>query len=190
MTEKSNLIRWVSANVSSSVSINRSVPLRNWIAKTSGKKEMTKQMKIAYRIDTGALNTANIFGLTNPLTVAWELVPFSFVADWFLPIGQALQDLTATSDLVWAGGFINRKYVLDIQTTYAPGSPWYPSGVTGVGPWWTAESGSMKFSQSQFVFSRVGMSGFPGPQFPKFKNPLSPSHATSAIALLSSLFRR
>jgi hypothetical protein len=30
-------------------------------------------------------------GLTDPATVFWESVPFSFVVDWFLPIGDALQ---------------------------------------------------------------------------------------------------
>lgn len=29
-------------------------------------------------------------GLTNPAQVVWELVPFSFVADWFAPIGNYL----------------------------------------------------------------------------------------------------
>lgn len=34
-------------------------------------------------------------GLANPLAAAWELTPFSFLIDWFLPIGDTLQGLTA-----------------------------------------------------------------------------------------------
>lgn len=34
-------------------------------------------------------------GLTNPALVAWELVPFSFVVDYFLPIGESIEALTA-----------------------------------------------------------------------------------------------
>lgn len=34
-------------------------------------------------------------GLTNPALVAWELVPFSFVVDYFLPIGDSIEALTA-----------------------------------------------------------------------------------------------
>lgn len=30
-------------------------------------------------------------GLTSPLTSIWNLIPFSFVADWFLPIGAAIK---------------------------------------------------------------------------------------------------
>lgn len=37
---------------------------------------------------------ANQLGLINPLSIAWELVPFSFVVDWFLPIGKFLSSLT------------------------------------------------------------------------------------------------
>jgi hypothetical protein len=29
-------------------------------------------------------------GLTNPAAIAWEIVPYSFVVDWFLPIGSYL----------------------------------------------------------------------------------------------------
>lgn len=37
------------------------------------------------------------WGLTDPATIAWELVPYSFVVDWFLPIGNYLQSLHAVS---------------------------------------------------------------------------------------------
>lgn len=32
-----------------------------------------------------------MLGLANPELVAWELVPYSFVADWFIPIGNWMQ---------------------------------------------------------------------------------------------------
>lgn len=38
-------------------------------------------------------------GLTDPLSVAWELVPFSFVFDWFIPIGTYLQNRGLASSL-------------------------------------------------------------------------------------------
>lgn len=38
--------------------------------------------------------SANLqLGLIDPLSVAWELVPFSFVVDWFLPVGSFLENL-------------------------------------------------------------------------------------------------
>jgi len=33
---------------------------------------------------------AQVLGLNVPLQLAWDLVPFSFVVDWFLPVGKAI----------------------------------------------------------------------------------------------------
>lgn len=40
-------------------------------------------------------NQMNRLGLTNLPSLAWELVPFSFVVDWFLTVGSTLQSLDA-----------------------------------------------------------------------------------------------
>ena len=42
-----------------------------------------------------ALQTAASLGLTNPASLAWELLPFSFVVDWALPIGDYFSQLDA-----------------------------------------------------------------------------------------------
>jgi hypothetical protein len=44
-------------------------------------------------------------GLTNPALIAWELVPFSFVIDWFAPIGDNLRKLTAFNGLSFIDGY-------------------------------------------------------------------------------------
>lgn len=36
----------------------------------------------------------NTCGVINPVGLAWELVPFSFAVDWFLPVGQFLNSYT------------------------------------------------------------------------------------------------
>lgn len=40
------------------------------------------------------LYLANTLGFVNPINVAWQLVPFSFVIDWFVPIGKFLANYT------------------------------------------------------------------------------------------------
>lgn len=35
----------------------------------------------------------DLFGFSNPLEVLWEATPFSFVADWFYPVGDYLSEL-------------------------------------------------------------------------------------------------
>lgn len=37
---------------------------------------------------------ASQLGLVNPMTIAWEVVPFSFVVDWFVPVGRFLESFT------------------------------------------------------------------------------------------------
>jgi len=45
------------------------------------------------------LSFARSLGLMDPLQVAWELLPFSFVLDWFLPIGTYLENLAVIPHL-------------------------------------------------------------------------------------------
>lgn len=40
-------------------------------------------------------NQINQLGLSNPLALAWELVPYSFVLDWLIPVGETLASLDA-----------------------------------------------------------------------------------------------
>ena len=37
---------------------------------------------------------ANQLGFVNPAAIAWDVVPFSFVLDWFLPVGKFLNSFT------------------------------------------------------------------------------------------------
>lgn len=54
--------------------------------------------------DASAFTAAN-FGVDNPLLTAWELVPLSFVVDWFYNIGDWLNQLTAYRGLNFRTGF-------------------------------------------------------------------------------------
>lgn len=38
-------------------------------------------------------STLDQYGLTDPVTVAWNLLPLSFVVDWFVNVGQVLESL-------------------------------------------------------------------------------------------------
>lgn len=52
-----------------------------------------------------SVNHASLAGLTDPLAVAWELVPWSFVIDWFLPVGDFLNAASF-------GSSVNATYVI------------------------------------------------------------------------------
>lgn len=56
-------------------------------------------MKGRMVVESPTVARLNQMGLLNPLSVAWELVPFSFVADWFLPVGSYLESMTSFTGL-------------------------------------------------------------------------------------------
>lgn len=47
-----------------------------------------EEMGAVVRVSNPNMHLANSLGLTNPVSVLWEVVPFSFVVDWFIPVGQ------------------------------------------------------------------------------------------------------
>lgn len=48
-------------------------------------------LKVEIELDQPLLASASQLGLTNPLFVAWDIIPYSLVVDWFLPIGAWLE---------------------------------------------------------------------------------------------------
>lgn len=48
-----------------------------------------------YKISRPGLKQLAQIGITNPLLLAWELVPYSFVVDWMIPVGSYLASLDA-----------------------------------------------------------------------------------------------
>lgn len=112
-------------------------------------------------------------GLTNPLALGWELIPFSFVIDWLLPIGGMLTALTATMGLTFKGGSV---------TDYTIGDEEY---------YWTIHSKStggvpIHSRLMSITSSREKLSSFPLPRF-YMKSPFSTTRSVTALALLSQL---
>jgi hypothetical protein len=64
---------------------------------------------------------AKLLGLTDPANVAWELLPYSFVADWFIPIGDFLRARGLESGLT--GIFITADKKMG--NAHTPTSPWF-----------------------------------------------------------------
>lgn len=51
------------------------------------------EAEYVYRIDNPVTAAASAYQLDDPLSLAWELVPLSFVVDWFVPIGEYLSSI-------------------------------------------------------------------------------------------------
>lgn len=74
-----------------------------------------------YTIVNEPLDMLNAFGLDDPLSIAWEVVPFSFVFDWFLPVGNWIQAQSADSGLELLGFSRSTKKTWSSRADYDDG---------------------------------------------------------------------
>lgn len=131
------------------------------------------------------LRTATQLGLTNPLELGWELLPFSFVADWFLPIGDYFSQLDATLGYDFKGGSISQKTTM--RSSVGGTSVSFPS--------YPQEKQGYAYSQGrngyQMAFSRNVYNSCPLP-LPNLslKTKSSGQHVANGIALLTSAFTK
>lgn len=51
----------------------------------------------------------NQIGLINPLSIAWELVPWSFVVDWLIPVSTYLEACTAMAGWTYVDGSLTER---------------------------------------------------------------------------------
>lgn len=70
------------------------------VGTTSGSESLTTEelfrvVKCRYVIGDSGLKQLSEVGITNPAAVAWELIPWSFVIDWFINVGEFLNGLDA-----------------------------------------------------------------------------------------------
>lgn len=117
----------------------------------------------------------NQLGLLNPVSIAWELVPFSFVADWIVPVGACLQAWSSMAGLDFRGGSISQSATSDAQVKWRPSSGYktVPYG---------AVSGTMQGS----YYNRDIITRWPIPSL-GIQNPLSTGHIANAAALVAQM---
>lgn len=124
------------------------------------------------KIDNDRLAAISQLGLSNPLLIAWELVPFSFVVDWFIPIGSFLDSLDATAGLTFVAGYEDRICHCDLTAdTWEGLGRTFTSGV------------KCRLSVRQMAFERRIISTWGSNFRPYLKNPFSSTRLSSAMAL-------
>jgi hypothetical protein len=65
--------------------------------------------KISFKVVNPFLRVLDNVGFINPLSVAWELTPLSFVFDWFLPIGKFIQGVVPPQGIDFVEGYVYSK---------------------------------------------------------------------------------
>lgn len=127
--------------------------------------------------DNTFLQSLGSLGVTNPATIAWELTPWSFVIDWFLPIGEYINQLDAG---------IGWKFLAGTRSDRG-----FSSG------YWLSFNRSNKLGYTQHFANveqghfwslrvvRTLYSSLPSVVAPRFKNPFSGMHVANALALFN-----
>lgn len=83
-----------------------------------GKVKRGVEVGLSFGIANRTVYNLNSMGLINPLSIAWELTPFSFVFDWFLPLGNFLESLTIGLGTTFKTGYQTIFLKNDIQATW------------------------------------------------------------------------
>ena len=118
-------------------------------------------------------------GLKDPASIIWELLPYSFVFDWFAPIGDYLEARTMVGAL--KGTFVkSTKVLLDVSE---PIWRW-------TDPYWDIVGGDtslFRISRLQFSRSVSTTLSVPLPSIKNFDKVASWRHCANALSLLAQL---
>lgn len=76
-----------------------------------------RYVHLAYMVDNSDLRRLSQVGLTNPLAIAYDVMPWTWVFDWVLPLGKWINNLDATVGLSWLDGCIGEKYISGFEVS-------------------------------------------------------------------------
>lgn len=119
----------------------------------------------------------------NPVSIAWELLPWSFVVDWVFNIGDYLRGIETALvyDRYFAGGYVTSSYIVNsVQTATRSGGD-VPGAV------WT---GRYAASATDRGSQREVLTSYPKPAFPRIRPELGSGRLLNAAALLTTFIRR
>lgn len=122
------------------------------------------------------------FTSLNPLSIAWETMPLSFVYDWFYNLGGYLRAMETALlyDSQWRGGYVTHLWAFDgsISERY--------SGSNGYSSYTLDYKGKVK----NIYIRRTPLGSYPRPLLPSFGAQLGSSRLLSAASLLAQLLGR
>lgn len=138
--------------------------------------EISVVMAIPDNATTGAARLSSL----NPVSIGWELMPYSFVADWFINIGGYLRDLETS--LIY-GQYFHSGYC---TTTYRERAVQNAVRKSAYRP-----SNGLLSSEGEWIGkNRTILTAYPQPHFPSFRPVLGSGRLLNAAALLGQFLRK
>lgn len=139
-------------------------------------------MKAEFKPPSGTVQNLALYTSLNPLTIAWELVPYSFVVDWFYDLGGYLRTMESAAlyGSRFSNGFLTQGIMTETKASCSELSISANRSVVG-----RAESYSRKTAKSRTLMDKA-----PIPSRPRFKADLGSSRLLAAAALLSQGLNR
>jgi hypothetical protein len=136
-----------------------------------------------YHVSDPVKSMFSQLGLTSPISLGWELIPFSFVIDWFLPIGAALNAASAFDGLTFHSGYKAYRTEKRSQIDYNL------SDTSTDATYDRKEQISGSGTGTSIHYTRTKLTSFPSARVPTVKNPVSLIHAANAVALVIANLR-
>lgn len=137
------------------------------------------EIQMKYLPSGGFVNTLARFSSLNPASIAWELMPYSFVFDWFIDVGGYLRNLETA--LAFPGsvlsGYISTSIKLRCDQTVSYTGKKDPAG-------WIKSGGQTGYIE-KISFQRARLYALPIPRLPTFSVNMGASRLLSAASLLA-----
>jgi hypothetical protein len=136
-----------------------------------------------YKVTSHMASYLSQLGFTNPINLVWEILPYSFVVDWFIPIGPYLESMSAPHGLTFVRGYktrFGRRYTYQ-RSAFKGTMPGDSSADHNIG---------QERDRMSVTLARTKLSAWPVQSFPTFKNPFSTTHVANALALVRQAFGR
>ena len=122
------------------------------------------------------------FTSLNPLSIAWELTPYSFVADWVLNVGGYLRNLETSLAYgnLFKRGFYTQTYRLEVQNTIKQEVTYSTDNFNRY---------DLSAKRVRSIRNRVKLLSYPSPHLPRFDVQMGSGRMLNAAALLSQFLR-
>lgn len=130
-----------------------------------------------------AFNLGRISSL-NPAVIAWELVPLSFVFDWFWDVGSYLQNMEAS---LTSSVKLHDVYVTEVAVLQGYEYASSEEELQWISTYQFTAQYSYRCNYRKVIKRRYIPTGFPEPRLPAFTGKLGAQRILSAAALLRTI---